>query len=78
MNLPAYLEGQVIAIDSSYVRIPQYIAEKSLLVQILERSAGQAESDVLSQELVKGAKRTSYDAETMRLTLVMPDQAAAE
>ena len=33
--------------------------------------------DVMSRELVKRAKRTSYDAETRRLTFIMPDQAAA-
>uniref|UniRef100_A0AAV1TRX4 Uncharacterized protein n=1 Tax=Peronospora matthiolae TaxID=2874970 RepID=A0AAV1TRX4_9STRA len=72
-----YLEGKVIAIVPPYVRMPQYIAEKTLLLQLLERSEGQTESDVMSRELVKGAKRTSYDAETRRLTFIMPDQAAA-
>ena len=57
--------------------MPQYIAEKTLLLQLLERSEGQTESDVMSRELVKGVKRTSYDAETRRLTFIMPDQAAA-
>ena len=44
----AYLEGKVIAIVPPYVRM--------LLIQILERSAGQTESDVMSRELVKGAR----------------------
>uniref|UniRef100_A0AAV1U7U0 Uncharacterized protein n=1 Tax=Peronospora matthiolae TaxID=2874970 RepID=A0AAV1U7U0_9STRA len=72
-----YLEWKVIAIVPPYVRMPQYIAEKTLLLQLLERSEGQTESDVMSRELAKGAKRTSYDAETRRMTFVMPDQAAA-
>ena len=67
----------VIAIVPSYVRMPQYIAEKTLLLQLLERKEGEPESDVMSRELVTGAKRTSYDAETRCLTFMMPDQAAA-
>ena len=35
-----YLEGKVIAIVPPYVRMPQYIAEKTLLLQLLERSEG--------------------------------------
>ena len=31
----------------------------------------------MSRELVKGAKRTSYDADTRRLIFIMPDHAAA-
>ena len=72
-----YLEGKVIAIVPPYVRMPQYIAEKTMLLQLLGRSEGQTESDVMSRELVKGAKRTNYDADTRRLTFIMPDQAAA-
>ena len=33
----AYLEGKVIAIVPSYMRMPQYIAENMLLLQLLER-----------------------------------------
>ena len=72
----AYLEGKVIAIVPLYVRIPQYIAEKTLLLQLLGRSEG-SEPDFISRELVKGAKKTNYDAATRRLTFIMPDQAAA-
>ena len=57
--------------------MPQYIAEKTLLLQLLERSEGQTESDVMSREFVKGAKWTSYYADTRRLTFIIPDQAAA-
>ena len=64
----AYLEGKVIAIVPPYVRVPQFIAEKTLLLQLLERSEGKMESDVMSRELVKGAKRTSYDADTRRMS----------
>uniref|UniRef100_M4C5M1 Uncharacterized protein n=1 Tax=Hyaloperonospora arabidopsidis (strain Emoy2) TaxID=559515 RepID=M4C5M1_HYAAE len=60
----AYLEGQVIATLPPYVRMPQYIAEKTLLIQLLKGSAGQTESDAMSRELVKGAKMTSYNADT--------------
>ena len=31
----------------------------------------------MSRELVKGAKRTNYDADTRRMSFIMPDQAAA-
>ena len=31
----------------------------------------------MSRKLVQGAKRTSYEADTRRLTFIMPDQAAA-
>ena len=55
----------------------QYIAEKTLLLQLLERYEGEMEPNVMSRELVKFAKRTSYDADTRRLTFIMPDQAAA-
>ena len=67
----------MVALVPPYVRMPQYTAEKTLLLQLLERSKGETEPDVLSRELVKGAKRTSYDADTRRLTFIMPDQAAA-
>ena len=45
--------------------------------KLLERHEGEMVPDVMSRELVKRAKRTSYDAETRRLTFIMPDQAAA-
>ncbi|TDH72030.1 hypothetical protein CCR75_004872 [Bremia lactucae] len=75
--LETYLKGKVLAIVPPYVRMPNYIAEKTLLLQLLERSEGETDPDVLSQELVKGAKRTSYDADTRHLTFILPDQAAA-
>ena len=49
----AYLEGQVIALVPPYVHMPQYIAEKTLLIQLLERSAGQTESDVMNWSRVR-------------------------
>ena len=55
----AYLEGKVIAIAPSYVRMPQQIAEKTLLLQLLEQKEGETEPGVISRELVKGAKLTS-------------------
>uniref|UniRef100_M4BVA0 Uncharacterized protein n=1 Tax=Hyaloperonospora arabidopsidis (strain Emoy2) TaxID=559515 RepID=M4BVA0_HYAAE len=73
----AFLEVQVIAIVPPHVRMPQYVAEKTLLIQLLERSAGKTESNVMRVELVKCAKRTSYDADTRRLIFIMPDHAAA-
>ena len=71
----AYLEG--IAIVPPYVHMPQYIAEKTLLRQLLERQEGETGPDVMSWELVKNAKRTKYDVDTRRLTFIMPDQAGA-
>ena len=65
----AYVEG--IAIVPPYVHMNQYIAEKTLLLQLLERQEGETGPDVMSRELVKGAKRASYDAETRRLTFIM-------
>ena len=57
--------------------MPQYIVEKTLLLQLLERHDGKIEPNDISRELIKGAKQTSYDANTRRLTFIMPDQAAA-
>ena len=70
-----YLEGKVIAVVPLSVRMPQHIAEKTLLLQLLERREGETASDPLSRELVKGAKRTCYDPNTRRLTFTLPDQA---
>ena len=50
------LVGTIIAVVSPSVRIPQYNAEKALLLQLLERLKGDTTSDPLSRELVKGAK----------------------
>ena len=47
----AYLEGQVVAFVPPYVRMPHHIAEKTLLLKLLERR-----EDALSRELVKGSK----------------------
>ena len=38
---------------------------------------GEKVPDLLSRELVKGTKRTSNNADTRRLTFIVPDQAAA-
>ena len=73
----AYLERKVIAFVLPFLRMSKYIAEKTLPFQLLERSEGETEPDVLRRELVKGAKRTSYDADTRQLTSILPDQAAA-
>ena len=72
-----YLEGKVIAVVPPFVRMTQHIAEKTLLLQLLERCEMDTASDTLSWDLVKGAKRTCYDSDTRRLTFVLPDQAAA-
>ena len=48
----AYLEGKVIAIATPYVRMPQYIADKTLLLQLLELQEGGTKPDVMSRELV--------------------------
>ncbi|CAI5717700.1 unnamed protein product [Peronospora effusa] len=72
-----YLEGKVIALVPPSVRMPQHIAEKTLLLQLLERREGETTSDPLSRELVNGAKRTCYNSDTRRLTFILPDQAAA-
>uniref|UniRef100_A0AAV1U502 Uncharacterized protein n=1 Tax=Peronospora matthiolae TaxID=2874970 RepID=A0AAV1U502_9STRA len=73
----AYLEGEIIAIVPPYLRMLKYIAEKTLLLQLLEHSEDKTNPDVLSRELVEGAKRTSYEADTRQLTFILPDQAAA-
>ena len=44
----AYFKGKVIAIVPPYVRMPQYIAEKTLLLQLLERKEEEIEPDVMS------------------------------
>ncbi|CAI5717458.1 unnamed protein product [Peronospora effusa] len=73
-----YFEGKVIAVVPPSVRMPQHIAEKTLLLQLLERHEGEKTSNSLSRKLVKGAKRTCYNSDTRRLIFVLPDQAAAE
>ena len=55
-----YLEGKVIAVVPPSVRMPQHIAEKTLLLQLLERREGETASDLLSRELVKVENRTCY------------------
>ena len=57
--------------------MPQYIAEKTMLLQLLERHEWEIEPDVMSREFVKGAKWTSYYADTRRLNLNITYQAAA-
>ena len=59
-----------------FVRMTQHIAEKTLLLQLLERCEMDTASDTLSWDLVKGAKRTCYDSTTRHLTVILPDQAA--
>ena len=75
--LETYLEGRLIAVVPLYVRMPPRIAETTLLLQLLERREGVLTDDSLVRELIKNAKRTSYDSLTRRLTFVLPDQAAA-
>ena len=53
----AYLKGKVVSFVPPYVRTLQHIAEKTLLLQLLERREGDTELDALSREPVKGAKR---------------------
>ena len=52
----AYLEGKIVAVVRPYVRIPQDIAAKTLLLQLPERRVGERAPGSMSQELVKGAK----------------------
>ncbi|CAI5746289.1 unnamed protein product [Peronospora destructor] len=65
-----YLEGKVIAVVPPSVRMPQHIAEKTLLLQLLERRKGETVFDPMSRELVKAAKRTCDDLDTRRRTFV--------
>ena len=71
-----YFEDNVISVVSPSVRMPQHIAEKTLLLKLLERREGETASDTLSQEIVKGAKRTCYDPDTRRLIFILLEQAA--
>ena len=57
--------------------MPQHIAEKTLLLQLLERREGQKAVEVLVRNLVKSAKRTCYNSSTLRITFGLPYQAAA-
>ena len=41
----AFLEGKVIAFVPPFLRMPKYIAEKTLLLQLLERSEGETDPD---------------------------------
>ena len=56
----SYLEGKVIAIVPPYVRMPHYIAEKTLLLQLLGQEEGETFPDIMSRELDKGDKRTGF------------------
>ena len=75
--LEDYLEGKVLAVVPPSVRMTQHIAEKTLLLQLLERREGETASDPLSRQLVKGAKCTCYDTDTRRLAFILADQEAA-
>ena len=57
----AYLEGKVLAVVPPSIRMPQHIAEKTLLLQLLERREGQPAVADLARTLVKTSKRTCYD-----------------
>ena len=72
-----YLEGKVIEIFHIYVRMPQYIAQKTSLRQIFKGRERETDPDVMSRELAKEAKRNSYDVNTKLLTFFLPGQAAA-
>ena len=72
-----YLEGKIIAVVPPSIRMPQHIADKTLLLQLLGRREGETASDSLIRELMKRAKRTCYDPDTRRFTFILPKQAAA-
>ena len=72
----AYLEGKVVAIVPSSIQIPQHIAEKILLLQLLERREDQTAVEDLVCNLFKSAKRTCYDSSTRGIAFVLPDQVA--
>ena len=55
-----YFEGKIIAVVPPSVRMPQHIAEKTLLLQLLKSREGATAFDPLSRELVKGVKRMCY------------------
>ena len=73
----AYLEGKVFAVLPPYVRMPQNIAEKTMLTQLLKPRMEEQAPDSMIQEPFKGAKRTCYDVNTRRTTFVLPDQVEA-
>ena len=56
-NFYAYLEKKVIAVVPPFVRIPQQIAEKTLLLQLLERREGDKAPDHMSRKIVNRAKK---------------------
>uniref|UniRef100_M4BSP5 Uncharacterized protein n=1 Tax=Hyaloperonospora arabidopsidis (strain Emoy2) TaxID=559515 RepID=M4BSP5_HYAAE len=72
----AYLEGNVVAIVPSSIQIPQHIAEKILLLQLLERREDQTAVEDLVCNLFKSAK-LAYDSNYFVVsfdTATCPDQ----
>ena len=57
--------------------MPRFIAEKALLLQLLEDKQDQTLEAILTRTLVRAAKRTHYDSVTRRLTFTLADRAAA-
>ena len=56
--------------------MPRYIAEKTILLQLLEDKRESTPDALLTRELVLSSKRTSYEYSTRRLTFTLADQAA--
>ena len=57
--------------------MPRFIAEKALLLQLLEDKQDQTPEAILTRTLVRAAKRTHYDSVTRRITFTLADRAAA-
>ena len=56
--------------------MPRFVAEKILLLQLMEGNPESTPEALLTHALVRAAKRTNYDGVTRRLRFTLADRAA--
>ncbi|KAF1314473.1 hypothetical protein FI667_g16662, partial [Globisporangium splendens] len=73
-----HLEGTLVATIPPLVKMPEYLAEKTLLAQlVMSEKKGSAAYDQICK-LIRRTKRAEYSNATRRLTIVVPDRLQAD
>lgn len=73
-----HLEGTLVATIPPLVKMPEHLAEKTLLAQlVMSEKKGSAAYDQICK-LIRETKRAEYNSATRRLTIVVPDRLQAD
>uniref|UniRef100_K3WHA8 Uncharacterized protein n=1 Tax=Globisporangium ultimum (strain ATCC 200006 / CBS 805.95 / DAOM BR144) TaxID=431595 RepID=K3WHA8_GLOUD len=73
-----YLEGLLIATVPPIVRMPEHLAERTLLAQMVSSEKDNTPGHALTCSLVRQVKRANYNGATRRISIIVKNKMAAD